>query len=140
MVQELNNFISMKKDRSTDLDARKELVSGGSPSKAPQTINGGDCAVASLVAVVRLPDQMPAMSKSESIMVPGSSRQRSHMVVKPGHSCMDAPQLWRTAPDSIVSATSADQHVVMPRGPLYLPESRCTPKLLPLAQRCRRSS
>ncbi|KAK9915749.1 hypothetical protein WJX75_003579 [Coccomyxa subellipsoidea] len=39
MVQELNNFISMKKDRSTDLDARKELVAGGSPSKAPQTIN-----------------------------------------------------------------------------------------------------
>ncbi len=41
MVQELNNFISMKKERSTDLDARRELVAGGSPSKAPQTINGG---------------------------------------------------------------------------------------------------
>ncbi|EIE27118.1 hypothetical protein COCSUDRAFT_55142 [Coccomyxa subellipsoidea C-169] len=39
MVQELNNFISMKKERSADLDARKELVAGGSPSKAPQTIN-----------------------------------------------------------------------------------------------------
>lgn len=41
MVQELNNFISMKKERSADLDARRELVAGGSPSKAPQTINGG---------------------------------------------------------------------------------------------------
>ena len=49
MVQELNNFISMKKERSADLDARKELVAGGSPSKAPQTINGGD--IASLITM-----------------------------------------------------------------------------------------
>ena len=52
-MQELNNFISMKKDRSADLEARKELVAGGSPSKAPQTINGGDCALVSLVAVAK---------------------------------------------------------------------------------------
>lgn len=41
MVQELNDFIGMKKERSADLEARRELVAGGSPSKAPQAINGG---------------------------------------------------------------------------------------------------
>lgn len=41
LVQELNNYISMKKDRSSDLDAKKELVAGSSSSvTAPKTING----------------------------------------------------------------------------------------------------
>jgi SNARE protein len=41
LVQELNNYISMKKERSRDLDAKKELVGSSISSNVlPKTING----------------------------------------------------------------------------------------------------
>ena len=42
MVQELNNFITMKKERSSALDARRELTEAGSSSKSSQKAVTGE--------------------------------------------------------------------------------------------------
>ena len=40
MVQELNNFITMKKERSSAVDAKKELLAESSSRGQQKTVNG----------------------------------------------------------------------------------------------------
>ena len=41
MVQELNNFITQKKEHSSALDAKKELVAESSSHSQQKSVNGG---------------------------------------------------------------------------------------------------
>jgi hypothetical protein len=41
LVQELNGFIGMKKERSADLEARRELTASSSQSGLPEKLKGG---------------------------------------------------------------------------------------------------